>query len=188
MISSFKSAWLIILLLATAPMPAGGQTCNTNMPLSKPDSRYTDNGDGTVTDSVTGLMWMQHGNCIASQHPGFDNDNTAGDGAVTWQHALQFAEAVNAGTYDCGLGTTYNDWRLPNRNELASLVESACIYPAINENYLFSTYTNPGYWSSTQSAVLPSRAWYVKFDFGASLELVDKSTIGLLVRLVRDAP
>ena len=81
--------------------------------------RFTDNGDGTITDRFTGLMWLKDINCIATNYPGFDNDEDAGDGAVTWQHALDFVAGINGGTYPlCAAG--YTDWRLPNINELIS--------------------------------------------------------------------
>jgi len=92
--------------------------------------RFTDNGDGTVTDNFTGLIWLKDANCIASNCPGFDNDGTMGGGRVTWQHALDFVAGINDGTYpDCGAGST--DWRLPHANELASLVHKGYYLPAL---------------------------------------------------------
>lgn len=88
-----------------------------------PSPRFTDNGDGTVTDNLTGLVWLKDANCIATQYPGFDNDGTPGNGRVTWQHALDFVAGINSGTFpNCGAGHT--DWRLPNINELESLVHA----------------------------------------------------------------
>ena len=87
-----------------------------------PDPRFIDNGDGTVTDHLTGLMWMQDADCMGPI-TGFDSDGTPNDGKVTWQHALDFIDAVNAGTYDCGCtgNGIYSDWRLSNIKELLSL-------------------------------------------------------------------
>lgn len=60
---------------------------------------FVDNGDGTVTDNATGLMWMQSGS----------------SGTGTWEEALNWAENLEyAG---------YTDWRLPNAKELQSLVD-----------------------------------------------------------------
>ena len=47
-----------IVLLGVANV-AQSQTCDPDKPITRPDSRYTDNGNGTVTDLVTGLMWKQ---------------------------------------------------------------------------------------------------------------------------------
>ncbi len=114
-----------------------------------PDPRFTDNGDGTITDNLTGLTWLRDMNCILSHYPSFDTDGLSGDGAVSWQHALDFVRGINRGTYpSCGAG--YRDWRLPNIRELMSI----CHYGGDTYAWLLSQgFTNPDrtvtYWSST---------------------------------------
>ena len=95
---------VLLTLVQQSLVPAPGRTGNTG------------NGNGTVTDRLTGLMWVKNGNLMASRDPGFDTDGTAGDGQVTWQHALDYVAKLNQERY---LG--YSDWRLPNVNELRSL-------------------------------------------------------------------
>jgi len=63
---------------------------------------FVDNGDGTITDNATGLMWQQ----------------TDSDTALTWEAAFEWVQQKNADSY---LG--YNDWRLPNVKELQSIVD-----------------------------------------------------------------
>ncbi|OQX00619.1 MAG: hypothetical protein BWK80_61500, partial [Desulfobacteraceae bacterium IS3] len=63
---------------------------------------FTDNGDQTVTDNATGLMWSK-------------ND---GSTSMTWQDALAYVQTQNAANY---LG--YSDWRLPNAKELHSVLD-----------------------------------------------------------------
>jgi hypothetical protein len=114
-----------------------------------PDPRFTNNGDGTITDNLTGLTWLRDMNCIWSHYPLFDTDGLLGDGAVFWQHALDFVRGINRGTYpSCGAG--YTDWRLPNIGELMSI----CHYGRDTYNWLLSQgFINPDrtitYWSST---------------------------------------
>ncbi len=73
--------------------------------------RFKDNGDGTMTDTLTGLMWLKDANYAKTI--GHDPDGT-GDGRMTWEHALDFVKTINVGGY--------TDRRLPNINELMSLV------------------------------------------------------------------
>ncbi len=65
------------------------------------DDRFVDNGDGTVTDMKTGLMWAQ----------------TDSMGDITWQDARLYSENVILGVY--------NDWRMPTIMELETLFDSA---------------------------------------------------------------
>lgn len=131
-----------------------------------PDPRFIDNGDGTITDRLTGLMWLKDANCLASQYPVFDNDGTAGDGVITWQHALDFIVSINTGTYaNCGAG--HADWRLPNRTELKSLADYSQTGPALQAGHPFTNAgTHPGYWSSTTYAPAKDIAWIFNFVTG----------------------
>jgi hypothetical protein len=136
-----------------------------------PDPRFTDNEDGTVTDNLTGLIWLKDANCINTNYPAFDNYKTAGDGLVAWQHALDFIAGINDGTYpDCQAGHT--DWRLPNIVELESLFhlgynEEDCGGTPCTEpfdwlqNQGFQNVQSNYYWSGTSSALDTTRAWTV---------------------------
>jgi hypothetical protein len=76
---------------------------------------YTDNGDGTVTDNVTGLMWQQ-------------SPDTDGDGDIDADDKLTYAEAV-AGAITIALGGN-SDWRLPTIKELYSLIDFSGVDPS----------------------------------------------------------
>jgi hypothetical protein len=138
--------------------------------------------DGTVTDNLTGLIWLKKANCIQSDYPSFDNDSTAGDGKVTWQHALDFVAGINSGTYlNCGASQT--DWRLPNRKELFSLIDDGYFSPALSdtagtakwtEGNAFSGVQSSIYWSSTTYANGAAYAWYVHLDDGV-VNALDKN-------------
>jgi len=99
--------------------------------VRQPSPRFTDNGDGTVTDNLTGLVWMKEANCIGNRLPHLDSDANA-DGAVTWQHGLDFIAGINYGAHDCGQSGNYTDWRMPNYNEIRSLINAAYYNPAIS--------------------------------------------------------
>ncbi|MBF0573072.1 MAG: DUF1566 domain-containing protein [Desulfamplus sp.] len=76
---------------------------------------YTDNGDGTITDNVTGLMWQQS--------PDFNND-----GLIKADDKMTYNEAIaNADSFDLA---GYTDWRLPTIKELYSLISFNGIDPS----------------------------------------------------------
>lgn len=121
-------------------------------------AHLVDHGNATVTDSRTGLMWQQ---C---------SDGLSGAGCATgaptvytsFGTALGRATAVNGDA--AGAGRGHADWRVPNRNELASLVNRACEAPAI-QRARFPGTRSVSYWSASPAAA--GRAWYVDFNDGS---------------------
>ena len=122
-----------------------------------PESRFTDYGDGTVTDNLTGLIWTKDANA-----PGPSVCVPGGTYPYkTWQEALDYVACLNANSY---LG--YNDWRLPNRKELRSLIDYSKHSPALPEGHPFISVRLAGYWSSTTSTYDMNRAWIVDMVIG----------------------
>ncbi len=113
----------------------GGDDSSANAGVTWPRTRFTDNNDGTVTDGLTGLVWIKNAGCFA---PG------------NWQVALDYANKLASGS--CGLtdGSTPGQWRMPNINELESLVDISQSNPAISNGNPFTNinFVN-AYWSST---------------------------------------
>jgi len=148
---------------------ADAQTCRDDIPASAPDSRFTDNGNGTVTDLATGLIWKQCAEGLSGA--GCLSGSTM---RFTWQQALQHAaDAVFAGS---------SLWRLPNKKELASLVEQRCDDPAINTRYFPNT-PSAWFWSSSPTAYSLNGAWDVAF-FNGYVNYYPKGYFNA-VRLVR---
>jgi len=167
--------------LCDSPDQYGCQTCNDAIRPSTPDSRYKDNGNGTITDLATGLMWQR---CPA----GLSGATcTTGEPVVlTWQEALQYAtEAEFAG---------YRDWRLPNVTELLTLVERRCSNPPLNGRVFpfewmgMRSWTRVrGFWSSTAwdtSGSFFVQPAFVDKETGAEQQSIPNDEMGL--RLVRD--
>lgn len=140
----------VMLLLAAHSSAA---TCRNDITASTPDQDFTLHNDGTVTHNSTGLMWMR---CSLGQT--WDGSTCTGAASTfTWQNALGEAQSHNfAG---------HSDWRLPNKNELASLVEQRCVSPAINSEIFPSTPTG-SFWSSSPYAYGSNGAWLVGFGNG----------------------
>jgi len=108
-----------------------------------PNPRFTDHGNGSCTDHLTGLMWTTDGNLMASRDPSFDQDRIPGDGDVDWTTALAYIEKLNVDTY---LG--FNDWRLPNVNELLSICDLSRDDTALSSGHPVAGLKKL-YWSST---------------------------------------
>ena len=144
------------------PCSGTGQDGEIQAGATWPYPRFIANVDTTITDNLTGLKWAPDGNVMQTRDSGFDNDYTAGDGRVTWQHALNYVAKLNNENY---LG--YNDWRLPNVNELNSLAnaDEANLAAWLNSQGFTNVQSNL-YLSSTTVASLTDYAWYVTFHDG----------------------
>jgi hypothetical protein len=129
-----------------------------------PTPRLVDNNNGTVTDRLTGLMWTRDANLMLTRDPEFDTNQWV-DGAINWQHALDYIALLNSENY---LG--HNDWRMPNRNEMTSLVDMGRTYPAMPEQYPFTNLIgfnyDLSYWTSTTRADETDQAWIMWFTDG----------------------
>ncbi len=160
--------------VATSHLPDTGQTGDYTATFGEDSDytinppSYTSNGNGTVTDNVTGLMWQQH----------------TVDGTYNWYQAAGVYDAsYNSTTQDvCGEQTTggHSDWRLPTKKELMGIVDHGVYYPAINSKFGAQA---SNYWSSTTCASYSYDAWFVFFNYG-DVHHYDKSH-GDFVRCVR---
>jgi len=112
-------------------------------------ARFTNNGNGTITDNATGLMWVQDGTGIGCNN----------GGNLTWEAAIAFCENLTFAGYE--------DWRLPNIKELQSIVDYGKLNPSMDATYFlnFQQYDDCFY-SSTTFASGTGSAWYVYFYNG----------------------
>lgn len=124
---------------------------------------YVDGGNGTITDQSTGLVWEK-----------LSNDGSIHDADVfyTWTEAMTLKiAALNTSRF-----AGYDDWRLPNRRELESLVHAGRFAPAVAPLFhacstsctvlTCSCTQSDAYWTSTSFQEVPSFAWAVNFNYG----------------------
>ena len=142
------------------PMPNGAVDVAAGAPNL---AGYTDNGDGTVTDMVTGLMWQKE---IAP-------------GAYPWSEAKSYCSITLS---DLALGG-HHDWRLPSRIELASLVDYGISDPPLINATFFPGTPSDYFWSATPVKGVQSSAWVVLFY--VSYAGIDDVTNADRVRCVR---
>jgi hypothetical protein len=188
-----KAGSVMLTVTDRARIPATGQSTsyfpgddgNLQNGIAQPNPRFESNGDGTIRDGLTGLMWLRDANCIQTNYPAFDNDSDAGDGKVVWQHALDFANSVNNGLYpSCSAG--YSDWRLPNINELKSLANAGVGSATWLNAQGFIGVQPDYYWSSTTDVGIRERALTFPMRSASWIIENEDKPVGLPVMLVRD--
>jgi hypothetical protein len=119
-----------------------------------PSTRYVNNHDGTITDSLTGLVWLQNAGCFSS---------------TVFATALADVNQLASGA--CGLtdGSKAGDWRMPNLNELESVVDVSASNPALTAGNPFINVSNAIYWSSTSyygGETGSPNAWAIRMSDG----------------------
>ncbi|MCP3941212.1 MAG: DUF1566 domain-containing protein [Desulfobacteraceae bacterium] len=144
-----------------------------------PVNRFTDNGDGTLTDALTGLVWMQNANLA----------QTAGastDGRLIWQEALDFVKDLNNGVYPPH-HAGYTDWRLPNLIELESLINHEEIdFSAWLNTQGFTGFISFIYWSSTTRVQPGQETDALAIATGSGIQTAqDKATMEMNLIMVR---
>lgn len=122
--------------------------------------RYCDNGDGTVRDTQTGLLWLKDAACIQL--------GQTDDGKGTFEEANAAAASLRSG--QCGLsdGSKPGDWRLPSRQEWQAMLHPSFKNPAIGNSDgarkwrpgdVFINIKSDGYWSSDADTGATGYAW-----------------------------
>ena len=126
---------------------ATGDDGDLEMGVSSPDPRFTDNGNGTVTDNLTGLMWTKDAQQIS--------------GTRDWYQAINECNGLSFANHD--------DWRLPNVRELHSLIDFANDPPLPLGHLFYNVQLSNYYWSSTTDRRGSGNltAWYVGIFCGS---------------------
>jgi len=144
-----------------------GQDGEVQAGVASPRPRFTDNADQTSTDRLTGLVWSKEGKTIGPA--------ACSPGTKTWQDALDYVKCINTNNY---LGKS--DWRLPNRNELASLVNHGQSNSAAWLNTLgFSNIQAYSYWSSSTYPYNTWNSWSINMHDGAVTSTAKKHNINV---------
>ena len=144
----------------TSYSTTGGEDGDLKKGVVWPKPRFKDNGNGTVTDNLTKLIWLKNANAFGLQ---------------TWGQALVDANTLSSGSSGLTDHSKAGDWRLPNVKELQSLIDLAYSKPALSSASGTSQWTSGNaftgvesslYWSSTTLPVNTAYAWYVSLFYG----------------------
>jgi hypothetical protein len=174
---SLEDIYNLIANIGTAPVEKTGQTTSyetgddgdLEKGIEWPNPRFTDNGNGTVTDNLTGLIWLK-------------NANRAG-GTMLWAAALAYCNSLADDASELTDGSVAGDWRLPNVKELQSLIDYGRYNPALPTGHPFTTLQASTYWSATTYGDNTNYTWHVDM-YSGNVSISDK-TIGLYLWAVR---
>ncbi len=156
---------------------AAQQACNGGV-SSLPSARFQDNGDGTVTDVESRLMWMR---CSSGQQRQDERCIGAAD-LLGWADAQRHAEKVNRDG-----AAFFNDWRVPALRELATITDRGCENPRTNLAVFPGTPAAP-FWSSTARPGENAGERVLALSFGAEGVMLARKDERFHVRLVRTGP
>lgn len=126
------------------PCTGTGQDGEFSNGIKWPDPRFTLQND-VVFDQLTDLSWLRNANL--SVFP------------MNWHESFNYINKMNQ---ENAFG--YNDWRLPNRRELRSLMSYQTRLPALPHGHPFCDVFSGWYWSSTTAVINPEYAWYVHME------------------------
>jgi hypothetical protein len=146
-----------------------------NAPVSTPAAHFTVISPLLVRHETTGLTWMR---CPVGQIWSNITERCANSAETfTWRGAMNYAQEANSEVFE-----GHADWRVPNIKELASIAESSCHNPSVNDA-VFSGSAAGDTWTSSVVAGQDSRAWAIHFSQGANrAELKDQLKQLRLVR------
>ena len=180
MIHRFLGVCIVLPAMLSIASPAWAQFCQGGAARSTPDHHFSDAGAGMVLHKPTGLIWKR---CAEGQT--WSGMTCTGEPALyLWSEAFERVAAVNAAEVDSPSFLTVwarmfgsiggvkppeptpgaiqklgkDDWRLPNINELLSIVETACEGPSVNTSQ-FPGFPVSAYWSSSPVADIQDAAW-----------------------------
>ncbi|MFC1591753.1 SBBP repeat-containing protein [Thermodesulfobacteriota bacterium] len=136
---------------ATITLSGGDLTSNRTFTVNQ-ENRYSEDEPGTVTDVLTGLMWLKDANSYGDE--------------MSWAESIDYINSFNdtpGGTYG------YDNWRLPTRNELAGLLSPDHTAPALAPGHPFENVVSANYWTATTWSSDTTKAFAVSLFNRTSL-------------------
>jgi hypothetical protein len=150
-----------------------GQDAEVKPGTDWPNPRFSaNNNDGTVTDNLTGLVWLANASCTK-----FYSGDSSDTNIRNWSDALLAVNLLGNGNCNLSDGSSAGDWRLPSIKEMQSLVDFMYADPAFSNDAgtgqwtagadsAFSGVQSDDYWSSTNYAGKVGFSWFVFLKYG----------------------
>jgi hypothetical protein len=152
-VRTYNSGTVVLPATGQSTSYATGDDGDLGFGAAWPSPRFTDNGDGTITDNLTGLMW----------------EKSPSSTAQTWSNGLTYCNNLSL--------AGYTDWRYPNRHELMSLMNMGETNQRVwLYNQGFEVWSTSNYWTSSTYAPNTANAWVVDTTVGGSVALLKTGT------------
>ncbi|GAB6088895.1 Lcl C-terminal domain-containing protein [Spirochaeta dissipatitropha] len=148
---------------------AEGDDADLAIGVELPSPRFTNNNDGTITDNATGLIWVRNMQIFGEQ--------------MQWKVGIDAIALLEDGEFGLNDGSQSGDWRMPNRNELRSLVDHSRSSPALSLGHPFQNAT-AFFWSSTTRPSATNTALQVNLWSG-DIQSRNKTDVEMWVIAVR---
>jgi phosphodiesterase/alkaline phosphatase D-like protein len=142
-------AWTMAALPDTGQTQSYTATAGEDSDYTINPPSFTNNGDGTVRDNVTGLTWQQ-----------------ADAGEMTWSNALVYAQTNRTGGY--------SDWRLPTAHEAFSILNHGTVNPALDTG-VFTLSAAQYWWTADTQVTDASRVWAINAGGGIGAHRQDET-------------
>ena len=108
-----------------------------------------------LTVSLAFAQFSRSGNIVTDSDSSLQWQDDTTPSTKDWQGAIDYCENLSL--------DGYNDWRLPNINELLTIVDDTKHNPALKDSFVY--FAKSFFWSSTTYASSTSSSWYVLFDY-----------------------
>ena|SRR5437762_7450871 len=167
-------------MIAAAMLAVLGAASMAPLAAPKTTPRFLDNGNGTVTDNQTGLMWEKKTESNVNDTYTWSATGTAPDGTLFTSFLATMRCTISA-SGRCGFGGHY-DWRVPNVSELQTIQD--CSQPNCHDP-IFGPTAVAFYWSATTSVGVLTDAWGWAFADYNACPCVDDKAQADNVRAVR---
>lgn len=131
-----------------------GQDGEFQFGLPSPSPRFSDNGDGTVTDRLTELVWLKDADPFNE---------------LSWEDALKRTQNLCAGVHGLSDESAKGRWRMPNLREMLSLIDYGNYDPILPASHPFRNVKNAIYWTSTSLAPAAKMAWMMTLGIGPTV-------------------
>ena len=132
---------LFLAVSIVLPISIVGAFAQEKVPMAP---RFTDNANGTVTDNLTGLIWLKNANSFSVKN---------------WENAMSICKNLADDGSNLTDGSKAGDWRLPSAKEIQSLIDFNNYDPALTSGHPFINIQATYYWTSTTYAGIDTLAW-----------------------------